>query len=141
MLLAFELRQNNLLLRAEAISSVLETRLNFQEVVLNNDSLVSVHAKNNRNEDLTDEDMIRLRAEMFRSVIGWQRDYFLFQEGILTEEYFRNNFPIMKIVFSDDDSSFSGLDQWEDTKMTVASPAYRQFIEQCILSDCETIPR
>lgn len=141
-LLALELRQNNLLLRAEAISSVFETRSARQELVVNNDSLITTMAKNDRGEILTDEDMIRLVNERNRSLIGWQRDYFLFQEGILTEKNIREaNFAIMRLAFSDDDSTYSGRDHWEAYKMLSASPAFREFVERCIISDCETIPR
>ena len=139
--LAVELNQNNRLLRAEAIGSVLETRLARQELVLNNDSLVSVLAKNSRSEALTDEDMIRIEAQMYRTLLGRQRDYFLYQEGILTEEYFRASFPLMKVTMSETDSTYSYLDFWEARKMISASPAYRDFVEKCIVSDCETIPR
>ena len=138
--LGLELRQNNQLLRAEAISTVLETRLSRQERVLENESVAALYAKNQRNEVLTDEDLIRMQASRNRGFIGWQRDFFLFQEGILPEEYFRANFPVMKNAFSDTGGSYSGFQHWETWK-TNASPAYREFIEQCILSDCETIPK
>ena len=139
--LAIEIQQNNQLLRAEAIGTALETRLVRQEIILANDSLVTAHAKNNRGEPLTDEDRIRLNAANYRNMLGRQKDYFLYQEGILTEELFRANFPIMKVSLSDSDATYSGRDFWEARKMVSATPAFRDFVEACILSECETIPR
>ncbi len=139
--LAVELQQNNQLLRADAISSAFETRMVRQEVVLNSDSLVTAMAKNSRGEVLTDEDIIRIEAVLFRALLGRQRDYFLYREGILTEEYLRANFPLIKATMSDTDATYSGRDFWEASKMISATPVYREFVEQCILSDCETIPR
>ena len=139
--LAIELQQNNQLLRAEAIGSVLETRLARQDVVLNNDSLVAAMAKNSRGEPLTEEDMLRLGAAMNRTLLGRQRDYLLYREGILTEENFRSNFPLIKASMSDTDATWSNLDYWEARKGVSASPAYIAFVEQCIFSECETIPR
>jgi len=139
--LAVEIQQNNQLLRADAISAVLETRQARQEIVLGSDDLVTAMAKNSRGEPLTDEDMLRINAALFHSLLGRQRDYFLFQEGILTEELFRANFPIMKVSWNDSDGTYSGRDFWEATKMVSATPVFREFVEACIISDCEIIPR
>ena len=139
--LGIELQQNNQLLRAEAIGTVLETRLGRQELVLKDTDLASLLIKNSTDETLSPEDRIRIEAMRSRGLIGWQRDYFLFQEGILPEEYFRANFPVMKGALSDSDVVYSGRDHWELWKNASASPAYREFVEQCIISDCETIPR
>ena len=139
--LAVEIQQNNQLLRAEAISSVLETRLTRQELVIGNDSLVDALAKTARGEPLSLEEMMRLEASMYRNLLGNQRDYFLYREGILSEEEFRANFPIIRGLEIDNDSTYSVFDFWERRKERSASPAFITFVEQCIISDCETIPR
>ena len=83
--LAIELRQNNQLLRAEAISSVLETRITRQEMNLANPNLLDVVAKNRRQEPLSENEEMLAIAMINRSLMGWQKDYFLFQAGILDE--------------------------------------------------------
>ena len=138
--LAIEIRQNNQFLSAEAIGTVFENRLNRQDNVINNERYAALLAKRDRNEPLTGAELITMEASSYRGFIAWQRDYFLYQQGLLPEEYFRANFGPMKQAFSDRDVSYSGAKLWETWKGS-ATPAYREFIEQCILSECETIPR
>jgi len=139
--LALELQQNNQLLRAEAIGAVLETRLNRQDLVLQGVDVAALIERNRTSDVLSPEDLERIRALRSSGFIGWQRDYFLFQEGILTEEYFRANFPVMKNAMTNEEGAYSGREHWESWSATSASPAYRSFVERCILSDCEEIPR
>ena len=113
MLLAVELQQNNRLMQAEAVSAILETRMLQNEELQSNESLAEVYAKNIRREPLTDAETIRLRAGYVRIFQGYQRDYFLFQEGILDEEYLRTNIPTMKFLFSQPDVSYSRREFWE----------------------------
>ena len=139
--LAVELQQNNQLLRAEAIGTVLETRLARQDLTLQGVDVAALLERNRTSDSLSPEDFSRIRALRARGLIGWQRDYFLYQEGILTEEHFRANFPVMKNSITGELGAWSGRDQWEWWGPTSASPAYRNFIERCIITDCETIPR
>ena len=139
--LAVELQQNNQLLRAEAIGTVLATRLARQDLTLQGVDVSALQERNLTSDILSPEDLRRIRALRSRGLIGWQRDYFLFQEGILTEEHFRANFPVMKNSITGDEGAYSGRDHWEFWRARGASPTYRTFIEQCIISDCETIPR
>lgn len=138
--LAIEIRQNNQLLNADAIGAVFENRLTRQDNVINNERYAAVLAKRDRKEPLTDAEVITMRASSFRGFIAWQRDYFLYQQGLLPEQYFRANFGTMKQAFSDHDVSYSGFQLWEEWKDD-ATPDYREFVERCILSECETIPR
>jgi len=138
--LGIELQQNNKLLRAEAIGSVLETRLDRQDRVLNGIDYAALLQRNAEQETLSPEDMIRMQASKARGLIGWQRDYFLYKEGILPEEYFRANFSVMKGAIFGESGVLSGRDNWERWSATASSPDYREFVEQCIASDCETIP-
>ena len=139
--LAIEISQNNQLLQAEAMNALLETRMTRTEEVARNENLAALIAKNGRNEELTDGDRIRLVAFHSRNFIGYQRDYFLFQQGILSEEFLRTNIPLMKVATSDSDSlSQSPYQSWEAFRR-FAAPTYRVFVEECVLSDCATIPR
>jgi len=138
--LGIELQQNNKLLRAEAIGTVLETRLARQDQVLSGVDLAALLQRNETQETLSPEDMIRMHASRAQGLIGWQRDYFLYKEGILPEEYFRANFSVMRSAIFSEGGVWSGRDNWEMWSTTSSSPDYREFVEQCIASDCETIP-
>ena len=137
--LALQLQQNNRLLRAEAISAVLETRLSRQERVIAGVDLAALLQRNATQETLSPEDMMRVQAAKNLAFIGWQKDYFLYQEGILPGEYFRANFPVMKRAFGES-GVVSSRNYWEQWSPTSATPAYRRFVDQCIFADCETIP-
>jgi len=138
--LGLELRQNNQLLQVEAIGALLETRINRSAELARNQSVAALLAKNSRSEELTDEEMIRLTQFHTRVFLGFEKTYFLFQEGVIAEEYMRTNLPLMKRAFNERDVSQSPSQSWEMFKV-VAPPAYIRFIEQCVLSDCEDIPR
>jgi hypothetical protein len=138
--MGLELRQNNQLLQAEAIGALLETRINRSAELARNQGVAALLAKNTRKEVLTDEEMLRLMQFHTRVFLGFEKTYFLFQEGVIAEEYMRTNLPLMKRAFSERNVSQSPSQTWETFKM-VAPPAYIRFIEQCVLSDCENMPR
>jgi hypothetical protein len=138
--LAIEIRQNNQLLRAEAISALLETRMNANQEIYSNSDVAELRAKNARGEPLTDAEQMRMGSSYARGFQGWQRDYFLFQEGILTEDYLRTNFPTLKNLLSDNESTLSMIDYWNSWK-PLAPANFRAFVEQCLLDDCDSIPR
>jgi hypothetical protein len=138
--LGLELRQNNQLLQTEAIGALLETRIDRSAELARNQGVAALLAKNSRREALTDEEMLRLTQFHIRIFLGFEKTYFLFQEGLITEEYMRTNLPLMKRAFNERDVSQSPYKTWETFK-AVAHPAYIRFIEQCVLSDCKDIPR
>jgi hypothetical protein len=138
--LGIELQQNNKLLQAEAISSVMDTRMIRQDQVIENDSLSELISKNRKREELSDAELLRIRALHTRSMLGWQKDFFLYKEGILTEEYFRTNLQVMKNAFSRDNETFGHLQHWESYWHRAAMPAFRDYIEKCIILDCEDFP-
>ena len=138
--LGIELQQNNKLLRAEAIGTVFETRLTRQDQILDGVDLAALIQRNVTQDELSPEDMMRVRAAASRSLIGWQRDYFLYKEGILPEEYFRANFSVMRNAIFGEGGAFSNRAHWEEWGNQAASQDYKRFIEECIASDCETIP-
>ena len=139
-ILAVELQQNNRLLAAEAMGSVFENRLSRQDRVLDNPIYTALIAKNDRNEPLTVEEQIMMEASYSRGFIAWQREYFLFQQGVVPEDYFRASFDSMKGAFADRDVSYDGYDHWQQWKGG-AHPTYQAFIDQCIFADCAEIPR
>jgi hypothetical protein len=138
--LAVELQQNNRLLRNEAIGSVLETRMVRQELRLNNPGLNELIAKNRRGEALSDADRMNLNSWYVRALLGWERDYFLFREGILSEAMFRGNVLVMKNSFLRVDEAHNALEHW-NVWQQYASPGFREFVRQCIISECDEIPR
>jgi len=138
--LGLELRQNNQLLEAEAIGALLETRINRSAELARNESLAALLVKNSRREALTDEELLRLTQFHIRIFLGFEKTYFLFQEGVISEDYMKTNVPLMKQAFGDQNVSQSPFQTWQTFKV-VAHPAYIGFIDQCVLSDCEDIPK
>ena len=107
--LGLELRQNNQLIRAEALGVVLETRMATNEEQATNPASAALILKNRKGENLTELEQHMVRAFLAGSNMGWQRDYFYFQEGILPEEYLRANFPVMKSAFQERGSRMGTL--------------------------------
>lgn len=139
--LGLELRQNNQLLRADAIMTSIDTRVSRQDIVLSNPSLPDWIAKNRRGEPLSDSEKQVHVSLHSRQLLGWERDYRLFREGIMNEEDLRANLPLMKQAFGVTESTYSMRDHYEQGWKNLASEGYRQFIEACVLNDCEIIIR
>jgi hypothetical protein len=127
-------------LEAEAIGALLETRINRSAELARNQGVAALLAKNTRKEALTDEEMLRLTQFHTRIFLGFEKTYFLYQEGVIAEEHMRTNIPLMKRAFSERNVSQSPSQTWETFKRD-APPAYIKIIEQCVLSDCENIPK
>ena len=139
--LGIEIRQNNQFLRSEAIGTALETRMVYNDQISTNPEYAALQMRNVSQEDLTEEDLFRLEAGLASVKMGWQKDYVLFREGILPEEYLRANLPVMRAAFRRQDQAISHGDHWENNWKDVAAPSFRRFVEECILLDCEDIPR
>jgi hypothetical protein len=138
--LGVELQQNNQLLRAEAIGTVLDTRMARADFHVTNPEINPMIAKNVNNEPLSVEERMVIAALNTRGLLGWQKDYFLFQAGILEEEYFRANLPVMKQAFAAKET-YGYLEHWTEYWRAIAAPAFQEFIDECVISDCESIPR
>ena len=138
--LAVEMNQNNQLLRAEAIGTVLDTRMARADFHVTNPEINPVIVKNGNNEPLSAEEQLLIEALNTRGLLGWQKDYFLFQAGILEEEYFRANLPLMKQAFAAKET-YSYLEHWTEYWRAIASPSFQEFIDECVIADCESIPR
>ena len=135
--LAIELRQNNQLIRASAVGATLETRMTRADQVIMNNDLAALLVKNQSGDELSEQETMVLDNLHLRSILGWQKDYLLYLEGILDEELLQTNIPLMKFAFGDTRPTYSSLDHWEGWK-AVSVPAFREFMESCILSDCES---
>jgi len=138
--LAIEVHQNNQLLGAQAVSALLQTRMKANEDIYNNSGLADLLAKNRRGEPLTDAERIRLVSFWSRGFQGWQRDFLLFQEGILTEEYLWTNVPTLRMLLSESGDTLSMIEYWHDWS-NLAPVAFREFVEQCVLGECDSVPR
>ena len=138
--LAVEIHQNNQLLQADAIGVVLETRMVRNEAVAENEGLAALVTKNRRKEVLTDVERTRISAFLARSNMGWQRDYFLYQQGILPENLLRANIPVMRNAFEPGVDTFGHFEHWQAEWRESATSEFQEFVEQCVLSKCESIP-
>lgn len=135
--LAIELQQNNQLLRAEVVNTSLQVRMNITELEMTNPALVEVFVKNDSGEPLTPEETRVMNASWTRMILAWQRDYLLFEEGILGREWLENNLPTMRrgaeVV-----GSHTLRDVWARQAATV-SPEFREFMDNCVFASCESI--
>ena len=138
--LGIEMNQNNKFLRADAISAVLETRLVRQSRVLDGIDFASLMERNATQDELSPEDTRRLEAASNEAYLGWQRDYLFYKEGILPEEYFRINFSVMRNAIFGEGGAFSRREHWESWSDRNAPSDFKRFVEECIASDCESIP-
>ena len=139
--LAIEIQQNNQLLHAETIGNLLDTRMVRTELLLTNPELSSLVTKNRGDAPLTEEDFTILVALHSRSLLGWEKDYLLFKAGILDEASMRANLSAMQYAFHSVDEQYGHIDHWNDIWRELAEPNYRDFIEQCVIVDCETLPK
>lgn len=138
--LALELSQNNRLLQAEAIGALLDARIARSGEMALDEDLAELIRKNMRGEALTDVELLRLSQFQYRTFLGFQKTYFLFQEGVISERYLRTNLPLMKIAFSDGVGTRTPFDAWQEFE-SVAPPDYIDFVNQCVLAECVSIPR
>ena len=138
--LVIEVRQNNVLLIAESIGTVFQNRLDRHDRIMENPEYTAVMVKNDKGEALSAEEREVVMASHDRGFIAWQREYLLYQLGVLPEEYLRANFGSMKMVIPSRVGTLSAYDRWQQWKAD-ANPAYRAFIEQCIFAECDEIPR
>jgi hypothetical protein len=139
--LRVQTEQNNKLLSAEAIGSVLETRLGYQDQVLAGVDIAELLQRNETQEELSPQDVSRMNALRSQAVIGWQRDYFLYQEDILPEQYLRANFNVMRFALFAQFGAFPAEEFWESWSADSGSSAFVEFVEQCIRLACEEIPK
>jgi len=134
-------QQNNKLLSAEAIGSVLETRLEYQKQMLAGIDLAELLERNATQEELSSQDRRRITALYSQAVIGWQKDYFLYQEGILPEQYMRANFAVMRQALIRQSGAYPSVAFWEDWSATSGTKEFVDFVELCIRRDCDEIPK
>jgi hypothetical protein len=139
--LKVQTQQNNKLLSAEAIGSVLETRLGYQDQMLSGVDIAELRERNMTQEQLSSQDLLRLEALYSQAVIGWQKDYFLYQEGILPERYMRANFKVMKRVMFDASGAYSAAEFWERWSRDSGTPEFGELVEKCVRLDCDEIPK
>jgi hypothetical protein len=133
--------QNNKLLSAEAIGSVLETRLEYQDQMLAGVDIAELLQRNETQEELSPQDLRRMNSLRSQAVIGWQKDYFLYQEGILPEQYLRANFSVMRRALFERFGAFPAEEFWESWSADSGSPAFVELVEQCVRHECEEIPK
>ena len=133
--LRVQTEQNNKLLRAEAIGSVLETRLGYQDQMLASVDIADLRERNETQEQLSPQDRRRLRSLYSQAVIGWQKDYFLYQEDILPEGYMRANFRVMKRAIFEETGAFSAAEFWEEWSRESGTPEFVELVETCVRLD------
>ena len=126
--LAFELQQNNELLRAEARANQLEARRGSSLQLTTNPQLATIVYKLGNDESVTSEERYQftwLARDLF---VRWQWQFEEYQQGLIEEEslpvggwvnWFRE-IPVMK-------------DEWATSGRT-GSPEFRQFMEDNVVN-------
>jgi hypothetical protein len=139
--LRVQTQQNNKLLSAEAIGSILETRLEYQNQMLAGVDIAELLVRNETQEQLSSQDIRRMNALRSQAVIGWQKDYFLYQAGVLPEPYLRANFKVMRRALFEQFGAFPAEEFWESWSGDAGATAFVEFVEQCVRHECEEIPK
>ncbi len=85
-LLAFELQQNNELLRAEADYNYLQQRLESRRRTISDPEFAQFWLKAKNNESLTEVDRLRLTVHIEETILIWQWEYGQHVDGNRTED-------------------------------------------------------
>ena len=134
--LGTEIYQNNTLNRANAVNSLFVSGLDFNDNLASNSELADVLAKANRGEPLNDSETIQLGGFQGGALQRIWFDYQQIRNGLVSEEELLSRVPRFKLAFS----RFPFLeDRWNDSRSNFA-PEFNQFIERCVLADCNAIP-
>jgi len=83
--LAFQLNQNNKLLRAEAGFNLLQNRGQWRDVVSSNPEYSAFWLKVEKGEPLSEVEAFRLRTIAERTILNWQWEYGQYVDGNLAE--------------------------------------------------------
>ena len=139
--LRVQTEQNNKLLNAEAIGSVFETRLEYQNQMLAGVDIAELLERNETQKELSPQDVRRMIALRSQAVIGWQKDYFLYQAGILPEPYLRANFKVMRRALFQQFGALPAEEFWKTWSEDSGTSAFVDFVEQCVRHECEEVPK
>ena len=132
-----ELRQNNQLLQLEAITAFYEGERAYNTNKLLNEDLIAMQIKNDNKEPLTEIELRRTRAIISNAYSSFRTQYLLFQRGIISEDNLRNSLLGMK-RFITVDTTYSPMDYWLSSNYSLE---FTKFWEECVIADCESIPR
>ena len=83
--LAFELKQNNKLLRAQAGYNLLQDRAGFRDDVFRDAELAEFVVRVEGRDTLSAVDERRVRAQIERTILNWQWEYGQYVDGNLAE--------------------------------------------------------
>lgn len=135
-----QIQQNNQLSRSQAVNTALDTRIRRNDIIFNNPEVANIVAKNINGETLTIGEIEVVRASYVSGLLGWQRDYNLFKEGILMDKDIQTNISTIKSVFGQSDRAIQFYDFWQEWSAVNSTPEFKNFIESCVLNDCSEIP-
>ena len=83
--LAFELRQNTKLLRAQAGYNLLQNRAGFRDDVFRDPELAEFVVRTEGGDVLSEVDQRRVTAQIERTILNWQWEYGQYVDGNLAE--------------------------------------------------------
>lgn len=135
--LGIEVYQSNQINRTDAWNNLIRTGIDFNDAIAQNSDLAGILAKSNNNESLSDAEEIRLRAFAAASMQRVWFDYQQISTGIITPEELKTRIPRFKVLLA----RFPSVETLYEQNRNGYSQDFQRFVDSCVLSDCETIPR
>ena len=86
LLLAFELSQNNKLLRAQADETYLQNRLDNRQRIIEDPEFAQLWVKLSKNEPLDEIEEVRLAAMVEETILEWQWEFRSIVDGTLNKD-------------------------------------------------------
>ncbi len=125
--LGYEIHQNNRFLAAQARAEMTANRVSYNDMLLAPENL-SVYLRATRNEELSDEETLRLTIIVVSVLVRWESEYREFAAGMYPLETlpiagYRNTF-----------ATFPGFqDVWQSRKH-LRDPEFIQFMEENVVN-------
>jgi len=131
--LAFQLEQNNRLLRAQASFNLLENRARVRDIVVDGSEAAEFWTRVNSRTPLSAADEFRLIAFVQRILLNWQFEYGQYVDGNLSE----SELPIEAYVAAFEGQGFARIlifqEVWESFKDELR-PEFIQWMEENVVN-------
>jgi len=130
--LAYELRQNNQLLEAQAREAMLERRTDANALVASNSDLAAIMAKAQAGESLTPAENVQLSALNRRILASWEWQFGEYQRNVLAFDDLA--LGAWRATFHERANGRGLSDVWEQWK-TQTTPDFIEFMESQVIND------
>lgn len=128
--LAYELRQNNYLLEAQAREAKLDRRTSFNLMVASNPDFARIRTKATQGEALTATELVQQEAFNRAVLASWEWQFNEYKRGRL--EFDDLAIPSWRIAFMESGVGSGMTDTWSKWK-TQAAPSFIEFMEENVV--------